>query len=144
MSHKSPLVLVVFILLGSTAFSQSVIGQWKTIDDNTGREKSIVEFFEKDAKVHAKIIKLFREPGEDPDPICSKCDEDDSRHGQKVIGMVIVRNMVKDGQELVDGDILDPQVGKVYRCKLWLEGGNLMVRGYWGPFYRTQVWKRAE
>ncbi|MEQ9415709.1 MAG: DUF2147 domain-containing protein, partial [Cyclobacteriaceae bacterium] len=42
------------------------------------------------------------------------------------------------------GTILDPKVGKIYRCRLWIEGDNLKVRGYWGPFYRTQTWDRFE
>ena len=41
--------------------------------------------------------------------------------------------MKKVGEEYMDGNILAPQEGKVYRCKPWLDGTNLMVRGYWGP-----------
>lgn len=48
--------------------------------------------------------------------------------------MEIIRNMQWSGNALTNGDILDPEVGKIYRCKLWIEGNELMVRGYWGPF----------
>jgi uncharacterized protein (DUF2147 family) len=40
------------------------------------------------------------------------------------------------------GTILDPESGKVYDCKLWLENGRLMVRGYVAFFFRTQEWIR--
>ena len=60
---------------------------------------------------------------------------------QPIVGMHIV-----DGATLSDnayqGSIVDPKNGKEYRAKLWLENGVLNVRGYLGPFFRTQVWKR--
>lgn len=131
-------------LLSSVCFGQqSILGKWKTIDDNNGKEKSIIEIFERGGKVFGKIIRIFPEQGEDPDPICNKCPEDDSRYRKKIVGMEIIQNMQWSGKELTDGDILDPEVGKIYRCKLWIEGNDLMVRGYWGPFYRTQTWKRV-
>jgi uncharacterized protein (DUF2147 family) len=52
--------------------------------------------------------------------------------------------MVKDEDEYADGEILDPNNGKIYRCKLWLEGKDLKLRGYLGPFYRTQTWVRVK
>ena len=118
----------------------SVLGKWKTIDDDTGDPKSVVEITSRNGKVFGKVVKLFRKPGEDPDPLCDKCDEDDPRYNKKVIGMEIIQDMVSDDDEYTGGHILDPKIGKVYRCKLWREGADLKVRGYIGPFYRTQTW----
>lgn len=135
---------LTFWLLSSLCFGQQfILGKWRTIDDNTNEEKSIVEIFEKGGKVFGKIIRIFPKQGEDPDPVCNKCDEDDNRYKKKIVGMEIIRNMQWSGNALTNGDILDPEVGKIYRCKLWIEGNELMVRGYWGPFYRTQTWKRV-
>lgn len=137
------LLLIPFLLVTVTSFSQhTVTGKWKTIDDNTGKERSIIELYEEGDKVAGRIVKLFRAPGEDPDPVCDECEEDDSRYMKKIIGMVILKNLKKDGTEYSGGEILDPEDGKVYRCKVWLDGGNLKVRGYWGPFFRTQTWER--
>jgi len=134
-------LIVALLLLSTSTFAQlSVIGKWKTIDDNTGKERSVVEIFEKGGKVYGKITKLFREKGEDPDPICDECEEDDDRFKKKIIGMEIIRDMKKTGTELADGTIMDPDNGKIYRCKIWVEGNELKVRGYLGPFYRTQTW----
>src|SRR6267154_713184 len=74
--------------------------------------------------------------------IDDKCDEADPRFKKKVIGMEILQELSKNGDEFSGGHILDPENGKVYRCKLWIEDGVLKVRGYWGPFFRTQTWKR--
>lgn len=120
------------------------VGKWKTIDDDTGKPKSIVEIFERNGKLYGKITKLLNiKPGEDPDPVCDKCE--DKRKGLKIIGMQILWNMVRDDDEWEDGKILDPENGKIYRCRIWLDGPDkLKVRGYIGPFYRTQDWFREK
>ena len=138
-------LLFSFVLLLSmnAVNAQNVIGKWKSIDDDTKKPKSIVEITEKDGKLYGTIIKLYREDGEDPDPICDDCTDD--RKDQKVIGMEIIRDMVKDGSEWEDGTICDPKDGKVYSCKLWLDEDNpnqLNVRGYIAFFFRTQYWER--
>jgi uncharacterized protein (DUF2147 family) len=138
------LSLIVFLALGHAALGQGIIGKWKTIDDETNEPKSIVEVFERDGQVYGKIVKLFRKPGEDQDPVCDDCEQDDPRYNKKIIGMEIMRSMVAADGEYEGGDILDPNNGKVYKCKVWLEGNDLKVRGYWGPFYRTQTWLKAQ
>ncbi|MBX2842438.1 MAG: DUF2147 domain-containing protein [Flammeovirgaceae bacterium] len=139
------LFIVIFLNLGITGFSfaQSPVGKWKTIDDETGKEKSIVEFFMKGDKMFAKVNELI-DPSE-PDPICKECDKDDDRYNEKVIGMEIVRDLEKDGDEWSDGTVLDPENGKIYTCKVWLEDEKtLKLRGYVAFFYRTQTWYRVE
>lgn len=137
------LIWITLLLTATPCLSQATVtGKWKTIDDNTGKERSVIELYQRDGKISGRIIKLFRAPGEDPDPVCDECDEDDPRYMKKIIGMEILTGLEKDGKEYSGGEILDPEDGKVYRCKVWLEGSDLKVRGYWGPFFRTQTWKR--
>jgi uncharacterized protein (DUF2147 family) len=136
--------LVALIAGPLVASAQDVIGKWQTIDDETGKPRSIVDIFEKNGKVYGKIVKLFRDEGEDPDPVCKDCDEDDDRYNKKVIGMEILREMTKADDAWEEGTILDPKNGKVYRARIWLEGQDLKVRGYWGPFYRTQTWLKSQ
>jgi uncharacterized protein (DUF2147 family) len=131
--------LLFFVLSGN---AQSITGKWKTIDDDTGEERSVVEIYENGGKFFGRIVRLLNRPAEDADPICTACPKDDARHNKKVIGMVIISDMKPSGSSFADGNILDPKNGKIYRCKLWLEDNTLKVRGYWGPFYRTQTWKR--
>ncbi len=137
-------LLLAFILTGTLVSAQPLQGKWKTIDDNTGDTRSIVEISEVNGKFYGKVIKLFPKVTEDPDPVCDKCDPADPRFNKKVIGMEIIRNMASSGAEFSGGDILDPENGKVYRSKIWVEGKDLKVRGYWGPFFRTQTWLRAD
>jgi len=142
------ILLVASIVLMSVALSmaQSVTGKWKTIDDETGKAKSIVEITIKDGKLYGKIIKLFKPKNEDQDPTCNVCPG--NRKGKKVIGMTIITALEKDGDEWeADDAILDPKDGKLYDCKVWLDEDNkdiLNVRGYIGFFFRTQTWHRVK
>ena len=139
-------ILPALFLLISVSFAfagSGITGKWKTIDDKTGKPKSIVKIYEQGGKYYGKIIKLFREPGEDPDPVCDKCPADDSRYNKRVKGMVILKDLVKDGDEYSGGNILDPEEGKIYRCKVWIEDGALRLRGYIAFFFRTQTWQKV-
>ena len=143
------MILVLSIMFwASTLFAQheDITGLWKTIDDETNQPKSIVKIYIQDGKLYGDVVKLFRKEGEDPDPICDKCDEDDPRYNQKITGMTIITDMEyqKDDNEWEDGEIMDPKKGKVYDCKLWVEDGKLQVRGYVLFFHRTQEWLRYD
>lgn len=119
---------------------QNIIGKWKTIDDETNDPKSIVEIYRKGDKYYGKIIKLFPSATDETDPVCDECPEDDPRYNKKVIGMEIIKDLEKEDNEYVNGTVLKPDEGKIYRCKIWLENNKLKIRGYWGLFYRTQTW----
>lgn len=136
------LIVISQLLVVMTTYSQSsIVGKWKTVDDDTGEVMSVVEIFERKGLFYGKIIKVFNK--EDPDPVCDKCPTEDPRYMKKIVGMEIIKDMRKTDDEYTDGTILDPKAGKIYRCKLWFEGTNLLVRGYWGPFYRTQTWGKS-
>lgn len=140
-------MLLIFVLsISISAQHEEITGLWKTIDDETGRVKSVVKIYINDGKLYGDIVKLFRLPDEDPDPLCNECDEDDPRKDQKILGMTIITDMEldDDDNEWEDGEILDPKKGKVYDCKLWVEDEKLQVRGYIAFFYRTQEWLRYD
>lgn len=138
------LFLAAICLLANQSFAQrsTIFGKWKTIDDETGKKRSIVKIEERNGKAYGTILELFREPDEPQDPICVECT--DHRKDKKVIGMEIITGMEKDGDEWEDGEILDPENGKVYDCKMWVEDGKLKVRGYIAFLYRTQTWLPVE
>lgn len=139
------LLAAIVILCSLGAQSQTIFGQWKTIDDETGDPKSIVEIYKQGDKAYGKIVKLFRKPGEEQDPYCDDCEDD--RKDQRVIGMQIIRDMEQDDDEWEDGTILDPKDGEVYDCKLWVDEDDsnlLQVRGYVWLFHRTQTWERVK
>lgn len=132
------LIAITVIALNLTA-QTGVEGRWRTIDDVTGKMKSIVELSIKNGKLYGKVVSVSNPA--DKDNVCTLCT--DYRKGQKIVGMEIISALKKDGSEWVGDDaILDPENGKTYDCKLWIEDGKLQVRGYIGFFFRTQTWIR--
>ena len=141
---------IIALLLCCAALNASAadspLGVWRTIDDQSGKEKSLVRITEVNGELHGTIEKLFRNPNEEQHPNCDKCTGE--KKNKPVIGMTILTGLkLKDG-EYAGGEILDPANGKIYRCKMWTsEGGKkLNVRGFIGVALlgRTQVWIREE
>jgi uncharacterized protein (DUF2147 family) len=144
---KAAIVAGALALAGLSASAQNTpVGLWKTIDDETKKEKSLVRISEAGGVFSGKIEKLL-DPDAKPDAKCDKCS--DERKDQPILGMVILRNLKQDADDKevwAGGEVLDPNNGKTYRSRLKpIDGGKrLEMRGYLGPFYRTQVWQRAE
>jgi len=137
------LICALGFLLGNLVYSQEVYGEWKTIDDNTGIAKSIVEVYEQNGKVFGRIKKILKK--DQRDVRCVNCKGD--LKNQKVEGMVILKDLSKDEDEFEDGTVTDPENGKTYNAKIWLNEDDpdvLMVRGYLSFLYRTREWKRLE
>jgi len=128
------------------ASDASPVGLWKAIDDNSGKPTALIRITEERGELRGKIEQLFRAPGEDPNPKCTLCS--DARKDQPIVGMTIVSGLKKDGDEYKDGEILDPNNGKIYKSKLSVHDGGkkVEVRGYVGVpmFGRSQVWLRQE
>lgn len=122
----------------------SPVGVWKTIDDVTGQPKSLVQISMVNGELQGKIIKLFRKPTEEQNPLCDQCT--DALHNQPMLGMTILWGLKEDGEYFSGGRILDPKTGKVYKARLkTLENGNkLEMRGFIGfsLLGRTQHWLR--
>ncbi|MEZ4791342.1 MAG: DUF2147 domain-containing protein [Flavobacteriales bacterium] len=132
------LIVFLALLLPLVVSAQDINGRWVTIDDNTGKRRSVVEIEVKDGKANGRIVEIYDKSK--ADKTCDACTDD--RKGKRIQGMEIIRGMVKDGDEWEDGTIMDPDNGKIYDCKLWLEDGQLKVRGYVAFFFRTQTWVR--
>jgi uncharacterized protein (DUF2147 family) len=143
---KKILLLAASMIFVCIMFAQtSPVGYWKTIDDETNKPKSIVQIYEVDGKVHAKIVKLFRGPDEEQDPYCDKCKGD--KKDKRIIGMEMMWGLEQDDNEWEGGKILDPKNGKEYSCYISLEDENtLKVRGFVGfsLIGRTQYWYRTD
>ncbi|HNU56851.1 MAG TPA: DUF2147 domain-containing protein [Flavobacteriales bacterium] len=129
---------ILAFLLPLLSSAQDISGRWVTIDDNTGKRRSVVEIGVKDGKANGRIVEIYDKTK--ADKTCDACTDD--RKDKRILGMEIIRGMMKDGDEWEDGTIMDPDNGKVYDCKLWLENGQLKVRGYVAFFFRTQTWVR--
>lgn len=138
-------VLAATLLGSAAAMAQATpSGMWKTIDDNTGKPRGLVEITEKNGVFSGRVVKSFVESEGKP-KVCDKCT--DARKDQPVIGMTILTGLRKTADnEWGGGEILDPENGKVYKSKMSLaeDGNKLNVRGFIGISLigRTQTWER--
>ena len=138
---KRLLTLCAVTFLTGFSFAQ-IEGKWKTVDDVSGKTKSVVEIFKKsDGKYYGKVVKLYNVPA---DFKCTKCDGD--RKNKPLLGLEVIRGLSKDGNEFDGGTIVDPKNGKVYKCMVERKGNKLDVRGYIGISLvgRTQTWLKAD
>ena len=142
--HTFAICLTALVGTAAAGDHDSPVGTWKTIDDKTGATRSIVSVYEQGGELFARVERDLSQ-GETP-ALCTKCK--DERKDQPLVGLVFMRNMKFDDGEYRGGDILDPDNGSVYKCKLRLEDGGrkLKVRGFIGfsLFGRTQTWERQQ
>lgn len=130
------------MLMVATLVSAQVpfLGEWVTIDDASGEKKSVVNIYQADnGMYYGQIVTLF----EDPDALCTECKDAD--YNQPIVGLTIVRDMQLVEGELRGGKVLDPENGKLYYAKIYLEKGNLILRGSLdkrGLLGRSQTWIR--
>ena len=127
----------------SAQASDSPAGRWKTIDDKTGKVKSIVEITQAaNGSLSGKVLEVLQSD-KGPNPVCDGCEG--ANKNKPVKGMTILWNLKSDGaSKWAGGQILDPASGKVYKSKLELQpGGNkLDVAGCIAFICRTQTWVR--
>jgi uncharacterized protein (DUF2147 family) len=107
----------------SAQAADGAAGRWKTIDDKTGKVKSIVEITQAaNGTLTGKVVDILHSD-KGPNPVCDGCEGANKWSG---------------------GTILDPANGKTYKSKMELQpGGNrLDVSGCIAFICRAQTWQR--
>lgn len=139
--------LLGFLFFSATAAcAQAVpVGLWQNMDDATGKPRAEIRITDKGGVLSARVERsLVADPSKE-ETHCTRCTDD--RKGEPIIGMEIIRGAKRmaDSPWWEGGDILDPDNGKVYTLRLRAsdDGKTLLLRGYIGPFYRTQTWLRV-
>mgnify|MGYP003538531548 FL=1 len=130
-------------IIPAQAQVKSILGDWKTVDDKTGDSFSIVSIYQaKDGLYYGKITKMLVGP---KDERCVECEGED--YNKPLEGLVIIRGMKAENDQLVGGKVLDPESGKFYYGKIYLKDGKLVLRGSLdkrGFLGRNQTWLRAK
>jgi len=136
-------MLFTFSTSAQSAFDTPV-GRWRTFSDVTGKQNGAVEIVQKDGELQGRLI-AGSKPGFET-RVCEVCPGE--RHNKPMKGLLVISGVRRNGDEWGGGEILDPDIGKVYRVKLRLADGGkkLLVRGYIGfsLLGRTQTWIRME
>lgn len=122
---------MVFVLNASLALAaEDVQGFWTTIDDESGQAKSVVQIYAYQGKYYGRVVHLFK----------NKEAVAKLPNAPKILGMDVIWDLQEGKKSFEDGQILDPQKGKVYGCEIWKDGDNLIVRGKIAFLGRNQTW----
>ena len=139
-------VLALACTMPMAAQVQQIVGEWITVDDKTGEQLSVVKIFKAtDGLYYGKIVKLLKGNPDEKCVACTGADKD-----KPVVDLIIIRGFQEKDGKLVGGDkgrVLDPENGKFYYGKIWLEDGNLILRGSLdkkGILGRSQTWIRKK
>lgn len=140
------IVFAATSVVAVSAMAQSTpVGLWRNVDDKTGEVKAEIRIGETNGALLGRIEKSLKKDAK-PDAVCDECSDD--RKGKPMVGLDIIRGGKKaEGKDVWEGGkILDPENGKEYRASFTpIDGGKkLEVRGYLGPFWRTQTWNRVQ
>ncbi|MDQ7918629.1 DUF2147 domain-containing protein [Mesonia sp. MT50] len=130
------------LFLSQISLGQSVLGKWKVMkDEETGEVRSIINIYEDEGKVNGELIEIMDKSKENN--LCSNCEGENKN--KRILGLILLKDFEKDQDEYVDGTVLNPNDGKIYKSKIWIDQDHpnvLNVRGYIGIFYKTMKWRR--
>src|SRR5260221_6419716 len=113
------------------AADPTILGLWEQTDDD-GNVGGWFLMFKQNGVDEGALAKMFRKPGEDPNPICTKCAGD--QKDLPSIGLIMIRGMQRKGRVYENGTILDPRDGTVSKATMEVspDGQKLTLRGYVG------------
>lgn len=142
--------VITFYLPIQNAYAQDISGKWRTIDDKSGFSRGDVLIKKnEDGTFSGKIITIRPVPGMKSTGICHNCKGE--LKDKPLVNMEILSNFSQDSKkenEYLNGKVLDPLSGNIYKGKIKLigEGKSLIVRGYLGTSLlgRNQTWRRVE
>jgi uncharacterized protein (DUF2147 family) len=133
------------MLIQASAATPTAAGVWKQIDES-GKVGALVTISEENGVFIGRLSRLFLDPGDDPNPICTECPG--AKHNRPILGLTFIEGMKQSGLDYAGGTILDPETGKLYKASMSLDpgGARLTVRGYIGLpiFGRSQTWTRVQ
>lgn len=119
---------------------QNAVGHWQVVNSD-GSPGGKVDTYLTDGKLFGRVTEV--RPGRTPKDVCDKCSGE--YKNQLILGMVIMRNFHPEGDDWVDGTVVDPENGKEYKGKIWsVEKDTLRMRGFVGIALlgRTETWTR--
>jgi uncharacterized protein (DUF2147 family) len=121
---------------------QNAVGHWQVMNSD-GTPGGKVDTYLENGKLFGRVTEV--RPGRTPKDVCDKCSGEFKN--QLILGMVNMRDFHAEGDDWVDGTVVDPENGKQYKGKIWAVGKDtLRMRGFIGISLlgRTETWTRLK
>jgi uncharacterized protein (DUF2147 family) len=124
----------------ATAPIAPIVGQWRSVDEDTGRSKAVIEITATQGGLEGRIVKTYGRG----DRRCSEACPG-HRAGAPIQGLQILWGFEEPDEDgRWRGFLLDPRDGEVHEAAIWRDGDAIRVRGYLGIFYSTRTWYPAD
>lgn len=141
MMKKIVCVLFLMVILNPLWAADDIKGFWKTVDEKSGKVQSVIAIYPYQGKYYGRIIGAYDDKGAISDTIYAPVDKAPGVIGHPYYsGLDIIWDLEPKGKKFVDGEILDPEKGRIYGAELWTEKGKLIVRGKLLFMGRNQTW----
>ncbi len=121
---------------------ENAIGHWQVVNSD-GSPGGKVDTYLENGKLFGRVTEV--RPGRTPKDVCDKCSGEFKN--QLILGMVNMRDFHAQGDDWVDGTVVDPENGKQYKGKIWaVDKDTLRMRGFIGISLlgRTETWTRLK
>ena len=132
-------IIVLFTLAKNSFAQQQILGKWLSEDG-----EAITEIYQQGFLFYGKISWLKNPNDKKGKPFTDTENPDPNKRTQDLLDLVILNDFFFKNNKWENGTIYDPNNGKTYNCSMWIDNGNLKVRGYLGIFYQTQTWTKTK
>ncbi|EOR09022.1 DUF2147 domain-containing protein [Acinetobacter genomosp. 15BJ] len=141
---------VMMCLSSIFTYADSIEGYWRSIDDRTGEQLTIIEIRKApDNTYRGKIVYIYPNAQGVVVTHCVNCPAPYT--GKPRLGLEVLTGLIEDPKKpdnFINGRIVESKTGKVYKGKarLTADGKRLHMRGYVGisALGRTVVWIRKD
>ncbi|HEU4708729.1 MAG TPA: DUF2147 domain-containing protein [Methylophilaceae bacterium] len=139
---------IAWLLLSAAANAGELAGLWQQTDEDSGQPSALIRISAgADGTFEGVVERYYPAPGEPESPLCVHCPA--KLHNSPIVGMKILDGLKRKDEYLFEGgQILDPEEGKTYRCRMRLapDGKTVKVTGYIGISLlgRSESWTRQE
>ena len=134
------LALAILLYSHSSAFASNFYGFWQTIDHKTHMPTSLIAIYPYQGKIYGKILANYDAQGNLDETLYKPRSRAGGLQGRPYYcGLDILSISPSSGRDPAKGHVIDPRNGKVYTAKVWLDKGNLVLRGELLIFGKNEV-----
>ena len=134
------LVLFCLFSLSSLLSAQDITGYWKRLNPETGNTQCVITIYEYQEEYFGRIVSTYDDQGKMKDNLHNPVYRAEKVAGSPFYcGMDLLLNLQEEGSKY-RGRIINPKSGKFYDCSVWVRDGNLVIRGEFMFFGRSETW----